>query len=116
MCYCSVFQASRNSNLVIGNDPTDKGAENLIIVDVDVDVNTNATMNNKIKRKNTSKVWLDFDANGNDKALCNHRKRSFVADVTSGTSHFAQHNKRCIVKFYKEKKSIMSMKKSDGST
>lgn len=106
----------------MGNDPTDKSDANLNIVDMDADVNKDAIGDTKKKRKKTSKVWLDFteykDVNGNDKALCKHCKRSFVGDCKSGTSHLAQHIKRCNAKIYKDsgQKSIMTMKKSDGST
>lgn len=98
------------------------GAENPILVDVDAAVNGDATANTKKNRKRTSKVWIDFneykDANGKVKALCKHCKKSFVGESKSGTSHLAQHIKRCNAKIYKDRgqKSVMAMKKSDGST
>ncbi|KAL8088337.1 hypothetical protein AgCh_038203 [Apium graveolens] len=57
-------QASGSHDTVMGNDPTDKSAENLIIVDADGDVNIDAVVDIKKRgRKNQSmarhlKSWL----------------------------------------------------------
>lgn len=67
-----------------------------------------------------SKVCNDFsrytDANGIKKATCNHRKKSFMGDSTSGISHLASHLKRYTAKIYKDngKKTNFAVKNSEG--
>ncbi|WOH15782.1 hypothetical protein DCAR_0935328 [Daucus carota subsp. sativus] len=79
-----------------GNDGTNKTVENCIDVDEPEEKQT---------RKRTSEVWKDFtkvkNSNGIEKAICDHCKKSFVGDSTSGTSHLAMHLKRCTAKIYK---------------
>ncbi|XP_074373792.1 zinc finger BED domain-containing protein RICESLEEPER 2-like [Apium graveolens] len=83
------LQASGSHDTVMGNDPTDKSAENLIIVDADGDVNIDAVVDIKKRgRKNQrfiSQLIMEWNL---DKKLF-----SMVVDNASSNDSMARHLK-----------------------
>ncbi|KAL8147028.1 hypothetical protein AgCh_004660 [Apium graveolens] len=100
-----------NSNTVTGDYSTENTVGNPIEVDG----------SEKPSKRPKSKVWDHFtkynDANGKLRSLCKHCKKNFVGESNQGTSHLANHLKRCTAKIYNDagQKSIFAaMKKSEG--
>lgn len=98
------------------NEPI--GTSESVPISVDVEEPAEKATTTRAKK---SKVWQDMktikDANGKERAVCNHCKKTFVGNSKSGTSHLASHLKRCTVKIYNSKgqPTLATMISTDGA-